>query len=577
MTNDEIISALIREVMDVEVSSDRYITVAELKTNEINGSFETIDTNTAIIPAKLIGKIKPSHVNPFVERVGVSHNDHSIYKPGFWLYLSSPSGLRKAEPLVVSWCSGNHTTLTIDQGFLSAFKLSPRLIDDRICWDDLSRPQYDVVQNRLLSEYNFPYHSEAYVRIQKDYLEEYLSLRKRSAVQIFIIQREVFINENLLQLLGAEDYFIQEFEQYNIRIQRFNHKDNIIRLEIAGYKVLFEQGCNLKSQYEPTGHYWKGIDGMVTSQRARNELAFEYVYVSDDVLGKYEENDDYEVYPDYGSIRYRNQWSVTNCERIGKNGIKIEVKKLYEGTPYEVINFWNTFSIGLSEIIQGETIAVRAKRLTQKYFLFGRTFTELFNQICGLSLLASDVITLVQEDIEYNGWCDFPDYKPITHHVNLRSFSKEQFISRCKKLYILLAENLKEKSLRKIVDLLGFSQVETRDYRGLKLLELALKYIYVMHESGLHPVHDKLIIVERAKEQKNFAYLSKIFALNAIRQLDAHKGGDLKTKLDVALTGFNIQPKSIANNYANACETVYEGLDFMFSNINSLLLNCLNR
>ena len=57
----------------------------------------------------------------------------------------------------------------IDQGFLSAFKLSPRLLKDEILWDDLKEPEYDVVRNKLLSQYKYPTHSKTYVRIKKEY------------------------------------------------------------------------------------------------------------------------------------------------------------------------------------------------------------------------------------------------------------------------------------------------------------------------------------------------------------------------------------------------------------------------
>ncbi|MBS1595554.1 MAG: hypothetical protein JST90_14655 [Bacteroidetes bacterium] len=573
MTNEEIFPGLIDKILRTEISTDGHITVAELNTHEANGYLETIDTNTAIISANLIGKIKPSHLNPCTEQVGVNYDPNFIYNPNSWLYISPSSGLKKAEPLVISWCSGNHTTLSIDQNFLSTFKLTPRLTKDRVFWDDLTRPQYDIVQNKLLSRYDFPYHSEAYVRINKNYLEDYLYLRKKSAIQIFVIQKDIQIDDSILRLLGSQDYFSQEFKQYNIRLRKLESSDKVVRLEVNGYKLLFEleEGVMVKRQ-ELVGHYWKGIEGIVTHQRARHELPSEYVYVLDEVLSKYESDEGYEVYPSSASVHYRNQWSVTHCQRIGKNGIRIEVKRLYEGTPYEVIDYWNKFSIDLSEIIQGENIAERAKRLTQKYFLFGRIFSKLFSDICQLQFSACDIITLNEQTIEYTGWSQFSDYNSIAHHINFHSFSKEQFISRCKKLYILIGENLKEKSLRKIINTLGFPVEETEDYRGIKLLELALQYISISHESGLDPIRNKAVIVQRALDIKGASSLSRLFALNSIRQLDAHKNTDSR-KLELALNNFGIQSGSITNNYADSCERIYEGLDFMLSEINTLLSN----
>ncbi|MFC4211896.1 hypothetical protein ACFOWA_11925 [Pedobacter lithocola] len=132
-----------------------------------------------------------------------------------------------------------------------------------------------------------------------------------------------------------------------------------------------------KNVQEPLGHLWKGIDGLVTPECARHKMPFEYVYVSDKVLNKYENDEDYKVYPQSGSVAYRNQWSISHCERVGKNAIKIEIKKLYEGNRFDTIDYWNQFNIDPNDIVDGENIASKAERLTQKYFLFGRLFTSL--------------------------------------------------------------------------------------------------------------------------------------------------------------------------------------------------------
>ena len=158
MNKRDIISKLIGNYLDVDISSDGYITVAELKTTEGNIS---VDLNTALISPALVSRIKSSHVNPFVETSGAYFDKNYVYKPSFWLYVSPSSGLKKAEPLVVSWKSANKTILSIDQGFLSAFCLVPRLLKDEIYWDELSQPDYEVVKNRLASEYEFPNQTEA--------------------------------------------------------------------------------------------------------------------------------------------------------------------------------------------------------------------------------------------------------------------------------------------------------------------------------------------------------------------------------------------------------------------------------
>lgn len=563
-------------IKDVDISSDDYITVAELSTIVADGLAKTIDTNTAIISDTLVRKIKSLHVNPVVNNSSVYYDKDYEYKPSFWLYLSESSGLKKAEPLVVSWCSGNHTALMIDQGFLSAFKLSPRLLDNEILWDDLKEPEYDVVKNKLLSEYKYPTQSKAYVKIKKEYLEAYLAFRKKTAVQIFTIKRDIPIDEEISILLKDKEHFIEEFKQFEIKISRFDNKENTARLEINGFKVLLEDSEGNGEEETFTGHYWKGVEGLVTEWRARHEMPFEYVYVSDKVLAVYEADEDYEVCPLSGSVSYRNQWAVTHCERVGKNAIKIEIKKLYEGNRYTVIDYWNQFSIHPSEIIEGENVALKSERLVRKFFLFGRLFAGLSNHLFEFSYSSKDLIGLDEERIEYTGWSEFPEFNAIAQHVDLKSFSKEQFISRCKKLYILLGENLKEKPLRKIVDMLGFPVSETEKFKSIKLLELIITYLKIAEESGLHPVHNKETLVERVLENKNLNALLELSAVNSVRQLDAHKTNDSKTRLHKALTDLGVHPNAISNNYADAIWQVYDSIDDMFVDLNMFLSNAYN-
>ncbi len=563
---------MVGNLLDIQTDGD-HITIAELKTIYKNGLKETIDVNTALVSPGLISKIKSSHVNPYVNLSGAYYREDYEYKPSFSLYLSKSSGLSKAEPLVISWCSGNHTTFMIDQGFLSAFKLSPRLLEDEILWNDLKEPQYNVVKIKPLSEYDFPTHSEANVKVKKDYLEIYLAFRKKVAVQVFSIKKDIAIDEEISTLLKNKKHFIEEFKQFEIRLSRFDHKEDIARLEINGFKVLLENSENNQKEETVTGHHWKGIDGLVTEWRARHEIPFEYVYVSDKVLAVYEADEDYEVHPLSGSVSYRNQWAVTHCDRVGKNAIKIDIKKLYEGNRYTVIDYWNKFSIHPSEIVEGENIAEKAERLTRKYFLFGRIFTGLFNHLFELNYSAIDVIGLDEERIEYTGWSEFPEFNTIAQHVDLKSFSKEQFISRCKKLYILLGENLQEKSLRKIVNMLEFPVSITKEFRSIKLLELIIAYLKISGESGLHPVDNKEAIVERVLEIKKYNVLIELSAINSIRQLDAHKANDSKTRFHKALNDLEIQPNAISNNYSDAIWQVYDAIDEMFVDLNISLSN----
>ncbi|MFC4211897.1 hypothetical protein ACFOWA_11930 [Pedobacter lithocola] len=195
----------------------------------------------------------------------------------------------------------------------------------------------------------------------------------------------------------------------------------------------------------------------------------------------------------------------------------------------------------------------------------------LLNKCLKSQLNAEDIISYNEENIKYTGWTDFPDYKLITHVVDLSAFSKSDFTSRCTSLLKLLVESLKQRSLRKLVDSLGFNKKETEGFRSLKLLELILKYFYVSAESGLNASTDKEAIIERVVEVNEFKFLAPLFALNDIRQLDVHQTKEAKAKLENALAVFSIHPKTAAGNYAEACFQIYDRLIDMFTEVNLLL------
>ncbi|MFD0792024.1 hypothetical protein ACFQZX_00265 [Mucilaginibacter litoreus] len=567
---------LILELVEKHIGSldlhEEYVTVAELKSVKVNGISKSVDINTALISPRLFKKIKPPHVNPFVNTTGASYQEDWAYSPSFWLYLSASPGLKKAETLVVSWESANKTTLLPDQGFLKTFDLIPKFAGDQTLWHDLSRPIYDVVVNQPVSGYSFPERTEAYVKIRSEYFRDYLLMRKKSAVRILTIKTTVIIDDGVAALLNGNEYFVGESGQYEVRIRKPFDKDGSAYLEINGFQLLFDP--TLKSDTNetgPVGHTWKGIEGIVDGWRARHEMFGKFIYVSDDVLGRFESDDDYEVYPDSGAVSYLGQWSITHCERVGRNAIRIEVKKLYESAPGEEIDYWNKFSIDPKEVKAGENISEKAKSLIRKYFLFGRILANLINRSNSYNYKASDIISLDEEQINYAGWTEFPDYKLVSNHVPARGFSRDHFLTRCKYLYQLLGENLKESKIRQVINDLGFPETELVGFKGLKLLELLIKYYQVAHESGLDIKNAQAEIVERVVERKDYFPLKDLNILAAIRNLGSHKGGDIKTKIQPLLNALGIEAGSISNNYGAATDLLYDRLTQLFADLNSWL------
>lgn len=63
----------------------------------------------------------------------------------------------------------------------------------------------------------------------------------------------------------------------------------------------------------------------------------EEVYVKDNVLLDYEGKEDYDILPEYGIVGYSGYLVMSDVYRYGRHHIQINLRKLYEGTPPDVV------------------------------------------------------------------------------------------------------------------------------------------------------------------------------------------------------------------------------------------------
>jgi hypothetical protein len=130
-----------------------------------------------------VGKLCSGGPHPFVPLEGGGDGS-------FW--IDGPEGTKKRyEALVHGWLNHNRTVMLLDNSFLMCYGLVPRVLrDGRILWDDHQKPVYDVAEVRLLSQYNVPRtYAAAGVRVLRQYLENYASLKACAVVTVFYEQR----------------------------------------------------------------------------------------------------------------------------------------------------------------------------------------------------------------------------------------------------------------------------------------------------------------------------------------------------------------------------------------------------
>jgi hypothetical protein len=266
-------------------------------------------------------------------------------------------------------------------------------IGDLIHWDDVTRPQHDVVIAKMVSEYFFELKSEARVSIDLDYLRDYATVRNRSLIHVFYASN--------VGPAKAEDRYILAG---NVS-QEFKLKGRLVDLRIAPQsksQVLAQVwGVRrlLDPLYSPVTEerwdygrlVWPGIEGEVTLEDSRR-LGLKYVYVKDEVLKYYEDyQEKYSISTESGSVGYGDQWSVSYCRRVMRDLIQLEIKKLYEGCPPDVVKHWHGYAVELPTIHPVElgklpNVAIRSKKIVYALAVLEKFFPTLQTRSRGRTL-----------------------------------------------------------------------------------------------------------------------------------------------------------------------------------------------
>jgi hypothetical protein len=489
------------------------------------------------------------------------------YRPEFWV---SAIGLPRDryEPLVLSWTSHDKTVLAPDPGFLMTYGLVPRSAGrGATSYDDPQGPVYDIVQVGEASVWTFPTRTASTVTVVRDYLQDYLTLRGMALVQVFYEIR--WGTDDVAEsLLGSEDSVEARFADRRVQVNRAAERGVVA--QVWGARVLAVPG-DLPVTADPVetvGLEWPGFDEPVTFARAQELGPGNWVYVEDAVLGAYEGTSEFQVFPESGAISFGTQWGVGNSERIGRDLIRLELGKLYEGARGSVIRHWHSFAVAPPQALlqagatRDRNIADRARDITMGMVELGERLGELATALEIADVTAENFVGLKRRDIEYRGWWTPAKVEPVTRHVPL-DLKAEAFLERCVSLSGLVVESLSQRDLRRILLSSGVPTKEIEKLGGLKLLNLVVSMAQVSDATGLPFNRESAeAIWMRLKEEGTDPDrpIEHLFALYDIRNLGAHSAEGRAQKLTAALERFGIEPGEVVGGYGRVLDKVYDRL-----------------
>jgi hypothetical protein len=549
--------------------SERKVVLAELRTIEEGSHPGERRSITILVPAAEIDSVS-------AELVGFDHDvstsgpnpvpeSASVYEPSFWV---SAVGLpqRKYEPLVLSWTSHDRTVLTPDPGFLMTYGLVPRSAGrGATSFDDPQGPIYDIVHVGEPSVWASPRRTASAVTVARDYLQDYLTLRGMALVQAFYEIRWG-TDEVAEAKLGPQDFIELRFPDRRLEVKRVRERG--VLAQVWGARILAVPGDLpiTSDPLETVGVEWPGYEGPVTFARARDFGPGNWVYVEDSVLGAYEGEPEFQVFPESGAVSFGFQWGVGNSERIGRDLIRLEMGKLYEGARSSVIRHWHRFVVAppqalLQEGARERNIADRARDITMGMVELGERLGELADALGIADIAPENFVGLKRADLDYKGWWTPEKVEPITRHVPL-DLKSDGFLDRCVSLNGLIVEGLSQRDLRRILVAGGVPAKEIKELGRLKLLDLVVRLAQVSHATGLTFSEDSAAIWLRLKEEGTDPErpLEHLFALYDTRIIGAHAVGERQQKLSAALERFGIDPGAVAGGYGRALDAVYDRL-----------------
>ncbi len=561
-------------------ADDEHVTIAEISSEPVNDFAGYRCLFTALVPKDRIDHVLAASGGIGTEircwGPGPCVDPEGGYDGSFW--IDGPTGSsEKYETIVNSWLHHTKVVLMPDNGLLMCYGLVPRILKENgISWDDPSRPVYDVLRVTPLSHYSMPVFTTARIIIRKDYLEDYLSLKGCIAVATYFEERYSSSDRDVEGLLESEEIASFDLPGRKLTLRRIDSRFGNQLSRVWGCSLMLApEGRPISDEQEPV-LTWPDRPGPVTGRDIRVfASAMDFAYVRDEVLAEYEHRDEFDVSPESGLISYNGWWSVSDGHRHGRNHLAIELRRLYEGTPVDVIKRYNRFAVSKEvankdrELHGARHIGVRAKEVVYAFLHLTATLEDLSDRV-GLAATQEEIGGFTTADVSYQGWWTLPPLRPLGHIAPM-TLPHADFVGRSKELFKLV-ENIQPASLRQLLTHLGMKKEHLKDFRSLKLLATLCQLARIAEHNGLHLVSDFEQIFSQWDSSTTLNEFQPLFALNSLRNAEAHTSSiSTQEQVRKALDVFAIDETECRNGWGKALDKVYDTLSTSLTAIAGLV------
>lgn len=562
----------------VDAMDDR-ITIAEITDEPINGYTGTRMLFTALVPIEDLDAVMSS-IDGLGQGIrtdpgGRAFAPDGAHSPSFWVY--GMQGKKRFESLIHHWDNHNKEIIWPDDSFLMRFNLMPRFLGEEVAWDDYDLPLHDVVRSTPVSAYHFPNgRTTARITVRRDYLDRYLMQKNCAAVVTYFDERFSTGDSKVASLIKAKNFtFRQPGRQLWFKKLRNLPFDQIS--QVWGSAVLLKPSGHLALRHRPPNLKWPGRAKPVKADQQGGFKPMEMVFVKDEVLITFEDKPDYEIHAITGSVGYENRWSVSYCHRVGRNHIGLELRKLYEGAPGEIIVHFQQYAVPLAvakkdaQVNGKRNVGERAKELIYAYLELTKTLTKLSTRM-ELPDNQKDICKYDVQEVEYSGWWMFPGLTPLGNVIPM-GMTHTAFLERSKNIFSVF-DDLQQAPLRRMAIQLGRDKDLLMEFKSLRLLSCLAQLAHLAIDAGFNLLDDAKAVAKLwAKTTPEPKELNAIFALQILRVSGAHNlGAKKRTDYLKALKAFGIDEKDCIAGWGLSMDKVYDTLIVALRELNQLIL-----
>ena len=410
--------------------------------------------------------------------------------------------------------------------------------------------------------YDLPGYTGASVKVARDFLEDYATIRGRALVQVYYVQRSGPLTDELRGIFDNAQ--IVEFRLkgrlLDLRLLP-DEDDKRVLAQVWGVRPLLTPGTAPISagRWDYGTLEWPGLCQPIGPDGAMKLGPLDVAYVRDSVLGVYEGRTDYSIYPESGAVSYGNQWSVSWTRRVGRDLIALELKKLYEGNRPETVRHWHAHAVAppTGAALDQPNVGTRARRIAYAMTSLGEALAAIASEAWAVLSPVTGFVGLDRTDLDYRGWWTAEHVEPVARHIPLE-LTLDDFLARCSVLYQLVGEGLSEANLRRLLEALKVLPKQIEGFRSLKLLDYLIRLAGLATRTGLQ-ISSGTQLQDRLKDEAAASPLGRLFALYELRLLADHRTGTSRQKrFDEALDTFGLTPAAYGAGWGLALDAVYD-------------------